>query len=104
MIRGDMNKLLSGLQAHSCGFTIDVFNGPNGIKLIQWVWSSPVSEKKNRVVLELLKHVESLNLLPAADSGLDVGVGNGLEKVPACPFQPEICKGEHFLATGSGLA
>jgi hypothetical protein len=99
-----MNKFFTGLQAQSCGFTLDVFNGPNGIKLIQWVWSSPVSANKNRAVLDLLKHVEGLNLSPADASGLDVGVSNGLEKVSECPFQPEICKGDHFLATGSGLA
>ena len=99
-----MMELLTNLQTESCGYTLDVFTSKEGIMLVQWVWSSPVGAKKDKAVISFLKQLEILGFSPSDASDFEVGVTNGIEKVPHCPFQPKACPGEHFIASGSGLA
>jgi hypothetical protein len=68
------------------------------------VWSSPVDVNNKKAMISFLKQLEILGFSPTDASGFEVGVTNGIEKVPHCPFQPKACPGEHFIASGSGLA
>ena len=99
-----MDKFLRILETGSCGFTLDVFTSPSATKIVQWVWAAPDSSSARKNLLRVLKTEDELGLSSTDGSDFEVGLTKSMDKVSECPFQPGVCKGEHLLASGSGLA
>jgi hypothetical protein len=97
------HKLFLYLQTHGCGFTLDVFTDNRGVKVVQWIWSCPIDREGKNRLLQILRSIERLNLPGAEESGLTVKLQNGIDQLRECPFQPQHCKGSHYVASGNCL-
>lgn len=95
--------LVAALPADSCGCTVDWHRGDPSGRIVQWLWAKPASEVTVDEVKngsDALARVTAFQ--PGVTEGYQVTLPNAVEVLGQCPFQPEVCAGQHVVASGSG--
>lgn len=95
-----IQKVLETLDQSGCGYTLDSFKyGTNGERAIQWVVAKP----SNVETAEKWPPLEGILEALPSHHNLDLGLSNASGELDVCPFQPKICSGAHFVASGVGV-
>lgn len=95
-----ITAILETLDGAGCGYTIDSFKvGPLQERAIQWVAARPIHFGEEQAWPPIS---EALEELPESHM-LELGLSNSHGKVKECPFQPQLCPGEHLVASGVGV-
>lgn len=93
-------SIFENLDQVGCGYTIDSFKvGPEETRAIQWIAARPATME---VPANWPPAFENLVSLPSSHN-LDLGLTNSTGRMKQCPFQPNICPGDHFVASGVGV-
>ncbi len=106
----DPSMILNILARGGCGYTLDVHKGTEDGRIVQWLWAEPTdgeSDLDRALIAESGKSVSRRlvegGVRPGGVHRFSVHLDNEVGVWPECPFQPAICKGDHVVASGSGL-
>jgi hypothetical protein len=96
----DILSMLEMLDSAGCGYTIDSFKvGAGEERAIQWIAAAPVTSQGQESWPP-----KPTVLQPLPDThNLDLGLSNTTGLLAECPFQPNVCPGEHNVASGVGF-
>ena len=103
LVLGDIlaiQNVLETLDQSGCGYTLDSFKfGQNGERAVQWVVARPITLGLIENWPPLQGMLEALPL----NHNLDLGLSNSSAEIGSCPFQPSVCRGNHYVASGVGV-
>ena len=95
-----ITSIFESLDSAGCGYTIDSFKvGPFQERAIQWVAARPFKLGEDTAWPPIANVLEAL----PDNHMLDLGLSNTHGQVKECPFQPNLCPGEHLVASGVGV-
>lgn len=91
-----------------CGVTVDAHATEENFDVIQYLWAAPISKLETISVEAAKEHVRAA----AQDAGFvaedvfpyQTHLPNESAVLDSCPFQPELCKGQHLVISGAGKA
>jgi len=91
-----------------CGVTVDAHVTEQNFDVVQYLWAAPLTSLENSsidaVTSDVLKAAESSGFVPGDVSPYRTHLPNESSVLDNCPFQPEVCVGQHLVISGSGKA
>lgn len=92
--------------SRGCGFTIDSHKTGQDFDVVQYLWASPLqslSDERIDVVIEEITDAAKRAGFAEADVAPYVtSLPNESAVLDSCPFQPQMCLGQHLVVSGSG--
>jgi hypothetical protein len=96
------SEFIASLPEETCGYTLDYHRGDSRGPVVQWLWAAPIQLTSAERAGALLRRAEDLGFHSIDVAPFSAHLPTSAEVLPACPFQPDMCAGEHSVVSGSG--
>jgi hypothetical protein len=92
--------------AQGCGLTIDSHTTDQKFDVVQYLWAAPLVTLGDARIDDITDGVTSAakraGFSPTDVSPYITNLPNESAVLDTCPFQPEMCLGEHLVISGAG--
>ena len=108
MMSDFVSRFAQSIELGGCGITVDAHKTPHNFDIVQYLWASPLAALENSSVNDVTNSVisaaSSSGFVPGDVSPYASHLPNESAVLDVCPFQPEMCVGQHLIISGSGKA
>lgn len=108
MMSDFVSRFAQAAKQEGCGITVDAHKTSLEFDVVQYLWAAPLAALNNSsidsVTQAVLKAAKTAGFTPEDVTPYATHLPNESAVLDACPFQPEMCGGQHLIISGSGKA